>query len=660
MLLHELRLANIGVFRDEQRLEFSANPDQPITLIGGLNGCGKTTLLDSLQLVLYGNRARLILRDSGTYESYLKALSSRGMKLKERSSISLSFSVSSEGESLHYRVVRGWDPSSNRIQERLDVFVNGERSASASENWADLVEELLPLELSSLFFFDGEKIESLADPDQAASVLRTAVQALLGVSTLSRLRSDLLALQRRQLAAQEATEGGELLGQLSGQADALQLELDQLTQRKAEIESERRLEDRRLGKLKEELARRGGDLFKERHAIAERVAQLNQQASSVRNDVIARVEGSLPLSLVAGSLAEVMQEAQADLEAAHFDQLQETIARRDERILGCLDSEPLRNQIREFLQEDLSRMRESFVEPADSEVSVMDVSQLRQSVQLMEASKEALDSDFRQLDRIMIDLSLAESELAGVPEEDSISDVLESVRSAEETLVRMTGRLEEVNVILERTRLERERVVDAIRRVESDLIRSEVEEDDIRRILEHAERVRATLAKLEAALTERNLGRIEAVTMECLRRLMRKESLVQDLRVNPQSFGISLWTDADQEMTPAQLSAGERQLLATAILWALSRVAGSRVPTIIDTPLGRLDSVHRRQLVDNYFPVAGRQVVLLSTDEEIDEDLYSRLASAIDRSYLLEHDAESQTTAIIDGYWWKGGTPSAA
>jgi DNA sulfur modification protein DndD len=101
-----------------------------------------------------------------------------------------------------------------------------------------------------------------------------------------------------------------------------------------------------------------------------------------------------------------------------------------------------------------------------------------------------------------------------------------------------------------------------------------------------------------------------------------------------------------------KLSAGERQLLATSLLWGLARASGRPIPTVIDTPLGRLDSTHRRHLVERYFPVAAHQVILLSTDEEIHEQNLPRLKPAIARSYRLEFDDALRRTTVEPGYFW--------
>jgi DNA sulfur modification protein DndD len=102
------------------------------------------------------------------------------------------------------------------------------------------------------------------------------------------------------------------------------------------------------------------------------------------------------------------------------------------------------------------------------------------------------------------------------------------------------------------------------------------------------------------------------------------------------------------------LSAGEKQLLAIAFLWGLARVSGRKLPVAIDTPLGRLDSSHRTNLVERYFPGASHQVILLSTDTEIGEVEIEQLRQqdAIAREYLLKYDSSERQTIIEPGYFW--------
>jgi DNA sulfur modification protein DndD len=103
----------------------------------------------------------------------------------------------------------------------------------------------------------------------------------------------------------------------------------------------------------------------------------------------------------------------------------------------------------------------------------------------------------------------------------------------------------------------------------------------------------------------------------------------------------------------AELSSGEKQIYAIAMLWGLARTSGRPLPVIIDTPLGRLDSEHRANLCQNYFPNASHQVILLSTDTEVDRPLFDNLRDHISHAYSLNYDPADACTRVTEGYFWK-------
>ena len=153
------------------------------------------------------------------------------------------------------------------------------------------------------------------------------------------------------------------------------------------------------------------------------------------------------------------------------------------------------------------------------------------------------------------------------------------------------------------------------------------------------------------AVTERHVRRIEQLVLESYQQLLRKASLVSRLTIDPETYSLTLYGRDDKVLNAEQLSAGERQLLAIALLWGLARASGRSLPTAIDTPLGRLDSDHRIHLVERYFPFASHQVILLSTDEEISGRYLSRLERWIGRTYRLAYDDKAGKTRIVPGYF---------
>jgi DNA sulfur modification protein DndD len=87
------------------------------------------------------------------------------------------------------------------------------------------------------------------------------------------------------------------------------------------------------------------------------------------------------------------------------------------------------------------------------------------------------------------------------------------------------------------------------------------------------------------------------------------------------------------------------------MLWGLAKASGRPVPVVIDTPLGRLDGDHRDALVRRYFPDASHQVILFSTDEEVNAEFSASLDDSVAHRYLIAYDAEAKSSSFSAGYF---------
>jgi DNA sulfur modification protein DndD len=197
---------------------------------------------------------------------------------------------------------------------------------------------------------------------------------------------------------------------------------------------------------------------------------------------------------------------------------------------------------------------------------------------------------------------------------------------------------------IERLKSRRNRIFEA----EADL---QVQSLNEKRIREYARTAVQIVDSLAEKTIQRNISLIEVAILEKLKVLLGKQKMITDLRIDPSSLEILISTSKDTDLPIDRLSAGERQLLAIATLWGLSSVSGRPLPLVIDTPLGRLDSDHRLKLITHYFPNASKQVIILSTDEEIDTALHKKLKKSIGLEYVLEYDDELSSTKVREGYF---------
>ncbi len=257
------------------------------------------------------------------------------------------------------------------------------------------------------------------------------------------------------------------------------------------------------------------------------------------------------------------------------------------------------------------------------------------------------------------ELDRAARKLAAVPKEDSLAEIVVERDNLQKQmgdvlLVKQSAQLE-----LDFLYREIEKQKNYIEKQLQTRAERMQERNDLTRFVRHSQRVRQTLEQFSVAMVERNIARIEQLVLESFVQLLRKGNFVQSVRIDPSDFSIHLERPDGEVILPERLSQGERQLLAISILWGLAKASERALPTVVDTPLGRLDSAHRELLIANYFPRASHQMIILSTDEEIAGPYLNSLAPFIGRKYELRFDEGTGATSILPGYFDEGVADAA-
>lgn len=654
MILDSIILENFGAYGGRNEAILTPDNEKPIILFGGMNGGGKTTLLDAIQLAFYGSKARISNRGKLSYKEFLKESIHRGSAPEEGASITLRFHRMLEGKARYFELQRRWRQGVKGIIESINLLRDG--MLDNSEHWDEDIEAYLPSSIAHLFFFDGEQIKDLAEGDQAAEILGTAIHSLLGLDLVDRLESDLKVFERRKKAEVSDEEAIKAFQQVRSEVEQIDCEQEKVAMEEGVLVNE----TGRLGKelrTKEDLFRKeGGNTYLQRNELENELTELKTQKKAIEMEYRELVAGPLPLLFAKELLSECERLARHETEVRRARILIQALESRDQEVVAALKTENIGadavNKILQILETDRRGRIGLSEEPIILDPDDTLAPQLAHLQGYILPATEQQSQDFiaklAVLDEKIIRL---ESEISRVPTAERIEVIikdLEDIRSKHKAKLDELEALRVRQQVLQRQRVVAETKLDKLGERELD---ARYVDDDRKRILKHSHRVRTTLGHFRSKVINRHTTSMELLILESFRKLLHKKDLISGLKINPETFETTLTGRDGKDLPFDRLSAGERQLLATSLLWGLARASGRPVPTIIDTPLGRLDSSHRRHLIERYFPCASHQVLLLSTDEEIVGSYYKALKPYITRTYILSHDETSGNTQIKPGYF---------
>ncbi|PSB54222.1 DNA sulfur modification protein DndD, partial [Chamaesiphon polymorphus] len=635
----------------------SAADSRPIILIGGMNGGGKTTIMDALRLALYGARAQCSTRGNLSYGDFLDQCVSRQTPLSEKTRVELAFEVAEEGELREIRIVRYWERNPKDGKDTLGILVNDWADKMLLNTWEEYIENLLPLGISNLFLFDGEQVKELAEQETPPVGVFDAIQSLLGLELAERLATDLDILvtrKRREIATGKQLDA---IDEIESRLEQQQLELTTLASELERLDAKLVIAIEQERQAFDKFVLEGGNIAAQGKQLDIESKAIQAQIDRLRQDLAELAAGNLPLGLIAPLLTEVRAQGAIELRHQQGKAALELLVDRDRRLLEFLDRQQLLdNQIAD-VRAFLANENQNLVKEVELESSVylgVDAEAINQLDRILTSE---LDRDLHQASNLQTQLTKLETELdfldrqiaeAASPEEYT------RLKAQENTARELVVQLKADKISSDRQYVELDRIVTKTKQELANYTEKNIQLKNDRHIIDSIAKVKATLQVFKEKLTLKKINKLENEVTECFRYLLHKSELVGRVTIDSTTFTLSLH-DRDGKLLPKhRLSAGEKQLLAIALLWGLARVSGRQLPIAIDTPLGRLDSSHRTNLIERYFPAASEQVILLSTDTEVAESEVAKLREqgAITREYILEHDPNAQRTQVKAGYFW--------
>jgi len=641
MKIKRLTLHNFGVYAGTNVFSFEGM--KPIVLIGGLNGRGKTTFLEAILLSLYGANS-FAYRESGytTYGQYLKSYVNQNDASFD-TFVEMEFLMSKDDADI-YKVRRSWNGATQRIHEIVEVEKAGIRDDFLTKNWGMFIENVLPSALSSFFFFDGEKIAELA-VDNTDEQLKDSIRSMLGLSVLDRLSGDIQRTIRRNNK------------QLINNSDLVEVEKSQ--KQKSELNQKLEEIDVRILELDEEInqleeanekeqlrySTHGGDIVAQRHEILEKRAVIKEKINQIEQRLVEISSQSLPLMLIGDLIDDVISCSKEEQEAISM----KMVAGRINSLYKQYAKEkgvPVDRKFLNYVNSSIKGDR-PIVYGISSHV-LFDIENLKSS--RMELEIQQAHQMLKEYNELIKQLNDIESYLTVDINEKELSDLFKSIKEREQVI--LSKKVEIGQLRQERASVNGEciRVTSELGRMTEKMLTGLETKDDNERYFKYSQMALRVIENYTYRLQERKTRQLAEQITTCYKTLASKKNLINQVLVDPASLVMS-YIDYDGEEVPkTSLSAGEKQLMVISILWALAICSKKKLPVIIDTPLSRLDSNHRKAIIKKYFPKASEQTIILSTDSEIDQSYYEMMKKNVGDEYTLEYDDENKCTTIKKGY----------
>jgi DNA sulfur modification protein DndD len=669
-MFRNLEVENFGPFLGKHsfdlRTENSSQNCKTLVIIGGKNGTGKTTLLEALKICLYGKFFRGKRLSENAYNKYLRQKFHRYADgvMSTYASVTVEFDYGQLGYTNHYLVKRAWENRLNQIDEKLEVTQNGKHLDDIDEDqWQDFLLELIPPGLSKLFFFDGEQIQNLAKErmDENKYILNS-INSLLGLDLVERLQFDLRIYASRKAKAINNQAITRIL-ENEEKKKSLESRLNSILQRQASIHQKIKQIEVEIENQEQRIAMEGGSFASKRELLKNQRKKVEGEIEQAKEEIRDLCATLLPFAYVPSlcmTLKErLIREEKAQQRSAAIAFLDSIIENwsKDPSAANFLNSFPISVEnktevVREIFNELKCKIESmnSLCEEVIHPLSSIERDEILRWIDIsLNQIPPHLTSLSAKLERLVRERQRIEKFLYSAPADDVLHPLLSRLGEFHKQL----GMLQEQYRSLEE---EGSKIKNELAQVTRELMKNIEEKSRNEKISGRLTLVEKTQRVLEEYLNQLRSEKVNEFRQNfsyCFNLLFNKGGFIQKIDVDPANFSVVLMNDNNMIVPKNTLSAGERQIYAISLLWALARTSGRQLPFIIDTPLGRLDTEYRINVVKKFLPNASHQVIIFSTDTEIDTNYLNVLQPYISKTYRLEYDSNQKATRIEEGYFWK-------
>lgn len=629
--------------------------------------------------------------------------------------ISLSLSFKEGTQINEYTLNRNWEYINQKIVESFEVIKNGTILNEDEVNYFNrYLQSVLPPSLFDFFFFDGEELTEFFIGKNSSNSLKDAVLQLFNYDTFNILKKQLLSFQRNisknnnslndiQALYDESLNRVKLaksqIDLINSNIEAKELELDELLMKK--------------NNLDEEFKNSGGILENERAELTSKINKLENERSIINQEIKDFCNDILPFLIVSDLLADTKKQIEKEENISSYKAVKNKLS--GEVIKKSFNSIPnLNNSSADFNEvavtilnnmfdvKEIENISEILLLSDDQKVNVL--STITSIISNNETYKNSLLNNFDKLKSIAMALKECRDKLNSTVSGELVENYLKEIETINTIILNTQNSILTLKHDLDNSNEELKNAEYHYTRAKNQYT-SSLQNNNV---LELSANVTEYLNALLSTLTKDKLRLIEENFIDIFKTIIRKneyvssividdsfestlyvnrgyssleiQNIISNLGINDISkkYGLMFIEDLLNKYPVSSLtelmeylnnnpswesievrtkvnvndfSKGEKQIYILCLIWALIKSSGVEVPFIIDTPYARIDESHRKTLTVDYLPNISKQVIILSTNEEIDSNLYNVIKPYICDEYLLLYNESARKTEVKKGYF---------
>ncbi|AEB76748.1 AAA family ATPase [Clostridium botulinum] len=629
--------------------------------------------------------------------------------------INLNLSFKEGTQIKQYHLKRSWTYEHKKIHENFIVSLNNKILDDEGKLYFDkYLKSIIPPSLFDFFFFDGEDLSDFFTGKSANSNLKESILQLFNYDTFDVLKKQLLSHQRLESKSiKKLEEARNNFEQLSISSDTIQNEIQNL--KNTVISNEEILENLiiKRTRIEEDFKNSGGLLESEKASLNSQITKLENERVDINQYIKEFCNDTLPFLLVTNTLKEMKIQIHKEETLNSYnnvkDKLSGSIIKRSlsKHNLDSNKSDDIYNEVAVTILSDMFD-----TDDLKNVSNILELSQEQKNLISFTTNKilekensyaPKIHTKFKRISQIAAQLKILREQLNSTISEDLLNKYLESIHYINEEINNVQN-----DIAVTKSNIEQK--LDSLKNTEYHLTRAKNTYTNLLQtsnILDMSSSIILYLDELLNNLTRNKIQLIQDEFIKIFSKIIRKTNYVNSIIIDDNfnstlyinkyysttellniiknlgfeelvkkygsKFLEDLYThysvknnkDLEEKITNdilgsinlstkvniTDFSNGEKQIYILCLIWAIIKSSGVEIPFIIDTPYARIDETHRNALSNNYLPNISKQVIILSTNKEIDKELYKVVKPYVCDEYLLLYNTKLRKTEVKNGYF---------